>query len=123
MRDHRLNSLGQIITAAEKSDHERYFFSPQTLDAWSSVISGMVYPTFGEYGTLFVSSERNGGTSEFEYQRTYTVRRAFWEKRKDGTDNLSIENVSEFQEYVTQVGAHDYAKRIRLEHMSPRDEE
>lgn len=119
MRDHRLNSLGQIITAAQESGS--HFFDRDTLRFFSSRVSEMVYPTYGQNGTYFVTSERDSGSSYNHYARYYTVRRAYWVTKEDGTESLRIDTVGEFQTYMSRSGAHGAAKRIRQSQMVPAD--
>lgn len=111
MRDHSLNSLGQIITAAEESGS--HFFDKDTLRFFSCRVSEMVYPTYGPYGTLFVTSERDGSSAYMSYQRYYTVRRAYWVTDEEGFRTVCIATVGEFQNYASRSGAHGAAKRIR----------
>jgi len=124
MRDHSLNSLGQIIAAAKESGS--HFFDKDTLRFFSCRVSEMVYPTFGFYGTLFVTSEHDRGSSYGQHARYYTVRRAYWTEVTEWEDPilsigtlLSIETVGEFQQYASRSGAHRAAKRMRLSHMIP----
>ena len=122
IRDHSLNSLAQIMDAAKNSPGEEFFFHKDTLQFFRSRISEMVYPTFGEYGTLFVSSERNSGSSWGDYDRFYTIRRAYWNSKDVVTRSLKIENVGEFQQYSSRNGAHAAAKRIQRLHVVPRND-
>lgn len=117
MRDHSLNSLGQIITAVEKSGS--HFFDKNTLRYFNCRVSEMVYPTFGFYGTLFVTSERDSGSSYEHHARYYTVRNAYWVTDEEGLRTLRIDTVGKFQQYASRSGAHGAAKRIQLSQMIP----
>lgn len=125
MRDHRLNSLGQIISAHNASGG--HFFDKDSMRFFNSRVSEMVYPTFGDFGTLFVTSERDSGSSYGHHARFYTVRRAYWSTDNEpgsstfGQDYISLETVGEFQQYMSRSGAHKAAKRIQLENLVPSD--
>ena len=86
-------------------DQGNHFFSASTMRWWKSRISDMCYSTIDGKSMFFVSSERND-----DYARRYTVRVA----KLDENAHLTIETVSEFQEYASRSGAHDRAQRERL---------
>lgn len=116
MRDHRLNTLGQIISANRKGGS--HWFNPGTLRFFNSRVSEMVYPTFStEHGTYFVSSEKGP-----DGIRRYSVRHAVLTLDTDGNvTGCAIDTVGEFRAYGSRNGAHSAAKRFRAAHMIPRD--
>ena len=117
MRDHRLNTLGQIISAHRKDGS--HWFDTSTLRWFRARVSEMVYPTFStEHGTYFVSSEK--GPDDV---RRYSVRHAVLILDADGNvTGCTIDTVGEFQAYASRNGAHAAAKRFRAVHMIPRDD-
>jgi len=106
IRDHRLNTLGQI-----KDAHKGFWFDKETLRWFKSRVSETVYPTFSTTaGTLFVSSEM------FEDGRRYTVRCATLVLDDIGVSDCDISTIGEYGQYKTRNGAHAAAKRIRDKH-------
>ncbi|QDH93886.1 hypothetical protein SEA_EVY_255 [Streptomyces phage Evy] len=86
-------------------DQGNHFFSADTMRWWKSRISDICYSNIDGDKMFFVSSERND-----DYDRRYTVRVA----KLDENGYLTIDTVSEFQEYASRSGAHDRAQRERL---------
>jgi len=87
-------------------DQENHFFDRATMRFFNSRISDMCYSTTNGKEMFFVSSERFDDMSP----RLYTVRVA----KLDENGHLTIDTVSEFQEYASRSGAHDRAQRERL---------
>jgi len=116
MRDQRLNKLRQI----KKADRYQgdYFFDPDVMKLWYTKVYSSAYPTYSEYGTLFITSEK----LHKHATRLFTVRRAFW-KVIEGKEYLEIESIPNFQYYETHSSAGVAAKLLQKEHLVPRDPE
>ncbi|QDK02874.1 hypothetical protein KNU71_gp041 [Streptomyces phage Braelyn] len=86
-------------------DQNNHFFDRAALRFFNSRISEMCYSDLQGKTMFFVSSERFDDMSP----RLYTVRVA----KLDENGHLTIDTVSEFQEYASRDGAHSRAKRER----------
>jgi hypothetical protein len=102
MRD-ALFSL-EDVKAIDKGQ-DGHFFDAAALRFFNSRVSEMCYSDLQGKTIFFVSSERMDWTTP----RLYTVRKA----ELDENGRMTINTVSEFQEYASRDGAHKRAKRER----------
>jgi hypothetical protein len=119
----RLKSIEGIIEAAEI--HGSYFFSPSTMAAFRSEVDDEVWES-EDHGTYFITSEQQSGDFwrttgmgadmramgstdqelEYEYPRTWTVRRANLSWRSPGTETvLSIDKIGSFEDFDNREDA------------------
>lgn len=113
--DLSLASIESIRDVAGKSKTTRFFFAPDTMRFFKSRVSDKVFPTYGEFGTLFITSERFDSTTP----RMYSIRMARYEDY--GSDNPTFEILTEeFQAYASLSGAKARAQKWADALMHPR---
>lgn len=113
--DLSLASIERIKDVAAKSDRAKYYFSPDTLRFFKCRISETVFPTYGEYGTLFITSERFSSDTP----RRYSIRIARYDNFYSETPAFEI-LTEEFQAYGSLRQAKARAKKWADSLMHPR---
>ena len=104
-----MSALSDFRAICDRSDAHCYFFTPEAMRKFRSVI----LPTYwrddsqdGETCWYFVTSERFVGY-DYAEKRRYTARMLI---RNNLTGRVSVHNIGEFQQYGTAKSAYNAAR-------------